>query len=277
MKCFSLRINYLTYEYDTQVVPLVGRMYNLEELTLYLSIYNRAKFVDGTQLENDILIHLQQLHTFFFYICTHTHTVHPVLRLSNDYIQRNFTNVRYGQVGCFIDYLGIKGSRCHIFSLPFAFDYLEMIKNNFPNIIFNNVTVLWAFDSVPFKHEFFVRLAQCFPLLKTLMITNFELPLSDPPELEDDNNKSFSIVEYPHLTSLDIKYVHINYVERLLHESKTRLPRLTELQINYDKLQTVTENFTRDATRLNCIKVKRLILDTTIAQPKDFYVYFPLL
>jgi len=95
--------------------------------------------------------------------------------------------------------------------------------------------------------------------------------------VEFDNSQSYSVVEYPHLTSLDITYVHIDYVEQFLHESKTHLPHLTELHINYDQLQTVTDNFTRDATRLLCSQVKRLIIEEKIVYPKDFYLYFPLL
>ncbi|CAF1139914.1 unnamed protein product [Rotaria sordida] len=59
LKCFSLTIYDLSYGYDTQIVPLVRRMRNLEELTLYLCIKNRTRFVDGTQLHNDILIYME--------------------------------------------------------------------------------------------------------------------------------------------------------------------------------------------------------------------------
>src|SRR5579871_2829028 len=103
MKCFYLNISHLNYEYDTQVVPLVRRMYNLEELTLYHCIYNQVRYIDGIQIQNDILIHLQQLHTFVFYISTEIRTDHPVCALSNNDIQQTFTNARYGRVGCFID------------------------------------------------------------------------------------------------------------------------------------------------------------------------------
>jgi hypothetical protein len=104
MKCFSLEINHLSYLYDTQVIPLLRRMCNLEELTLYLCIYNRESYVDGIQLQNDILIYLQQLRIFVFYISTKIDKEHSFLDVSNDDIQRTFTNVKYGQVDCFIDY-----------------------------------------------------------------------------------------------------------------------------------------------------------------------------
>ena len=67
------------------------------------------------------------------------------------------------------------------------------------------------------------------------------------------------------------------YVEHFLNETKTYLPRLTELKIRYEDLKMVTKNFTRDETRRNCAKVKRLIVEGCIVYPKDVYHYFPLL
>ncbi|CAF3602322.1 unnamed protein product, partial [Rotaria sp. Silwood2] len=112
----------------------------------------------------------------------------------------------------------------------------------------------------------------------------------DSPESEHDNtNGPFEVAQYLHLTSLHFARTHIDYVEQMLNESKTRLPCLTELWIDYDQLKTVTNNFTRDATRLNCINVEQLDFHRRInhddnsddhsikAQSKDFHLYFPLL
>jgi hypothetical protein len=270
-------------------------MYNLEELTLYLGIEGRARFVDGTQLHNEILIYMARLHTFNFYIRTTAQIGHSVPYLSNEDIQKAFTNVGYEQADCILRYSNTAPlTMCHIFSLPFAFDRLEMVSNKFPNVIFNNVTFLWVQDSVPFNHEFFARIAQSFPLLKSLRIANFEPQTSKSAQLKSEN-QSYSVVEYPYITTLEIMYVHTDYIEQLLDASKTRLPRLTVLKIKYYKLKTVTENFTRDAMRLNCMNVQKLSIkeeedddgeeeeeeeeeeEGSIIYPKDFYVYFPLL
>ncbi|CAF4083013.1 unnamed protein product, partial [Rotaria magnacalcarata] len=61
LKCFSLTYEHLTDEYDNQVVPLLHRMCNLEDLTLYIQIKERNRLVDGIQLENNILLHLSKL------------------------------------------------------------------------------------------------------------------------------------------------------------------------------------------------------------------------
>ena len=45
-------------------------MSNLEQLTLNIHIQNRTTFVDGTQINNQILIHTQHLHKFDFHIHT---------------------------------------------------------------------------------------------------------------------------------------------------------------------------------------------------------------
>ncbi|CAF2059352.1 unnamed protein product, partial [Rotaria magnacalcarata] len=39
------------------------------------------------------------------------------------------------------------------------------------------------------------------------------------------------------------------------------LSRLIELQIKFDVLKLVTAKFTRDATRRNCFKVNRLLIE----------------
>ncbi|CAM4986823.1 unnamed protein product, partial [Rotaria socialis] len=91
------------------------------------------------------------------------------------------------------------------------------------------------------------------------------------------DNQLYSIVEYPYLISLCILVSHIDYVEQFLNETKTHLPHLTKLRVDYDQLAVVTNNFTRDTTRLNCAKVKQLIIEKTLVHSKDFNVYFPLL
>jgi hypothetical protein len=233
---------------------------------------------------------LSKLQTFVFYICTFTSANHPVTPLSNNDIQRTFSNVKFGQIGCSMNYINESDIRYHVFSLPFIFNRIEYIGNSFTNTIFKNVSCLCINDGIPFEHEFFVRLARCFPLLESLIIINFKAQSTDSAESGHDNtNGSFEVVQYLHLTFIDFVHAHIDYVEQMLNESKTRLPCLTELSIDYDQLKTVTNNFTRDATRLNCINVEELEFrslsnhdddsdDHSIkAQSKDFHAYFPLL
>jgi hypothetical protein len=273
--------------------------------------------VDGKHLHDEILIHMRQLQTFTFYIRTSCQvTVHVDNQLSNDDIKQTFISNGYEQVACIVQYMMRNYAICHAFSFPFAFDCLHMLGKNFPNIIFNNVTLLMVFDYTPFDYEFFVRIARSFPLLRSFQVKNllstrdqfefdnnqfefdnnqFEFDNnqfdsdsdqfesdsirseSDSNQFEFDNNQSYTIVEYPHLRTLNVSCAHIDYIDQLLDESKTRLPQLTELEIDYKNLRMVTKNFTRDATRLNCSKVKKLDVYDTMAYPEELYRYFPLL
>ncbi|CAF4940168.1 unnamed protein product [Rotaria sp. Silwood2] len=94
--------------------------------------------------------------------------------------------------------------------------------------------------------------------------------------MNSNDNQLCSIVEYPYLILVRLGRSHIDYYEQFLNDTKTHLPRLTALTVNYDQLTIVTENFTRDATRLNCANVKELIIQRTLVHSKDFYVYFPV-
>ncbi|CAF1663445.1 unnamed protein product, partial [Rotaria sp. Silwood1] len=94
LKCFSLTCRCYTNEYDSQVLPLLHRMSNLEELTLDIVNHDRTTFVDGTQIHNQILVHMPRLHKFNFHINTRTE-LNLVHDLSSDDIQRTFTNIGY--------------------------------------------------------------------------------------------------------------------------------------------------------------------------------------
>jgi hypothetical protein len=251
-------------------------MSNLEELTLNITNKNRMKFVDGTQIHDGILVHMPRLHKFTFHITTFTGHQHIMHQLSNNDIQETFTNIGYEQVGCIVNYSSIDGI-CQIFSLPFIGDYLRFVGNMFPSIIFRRVKHLGLNDVVPFEHEFFLRIACFFPSLTELSVFNRTPQLHSSDVLDSNGDQLYPIVEYPHLTSLMLLGCHIDYIEQFLNNTRTHLPHLTELSIPYNKLRFVTNDFTRDATRFNCARVKELIIRETSVLSKDFYTYFPLL
>jgi hypothetical protein len=223
-------------------------MSHLEELTLYIHISNRPKFVDGIHLHNEILIHMPRLDKFTFYINTTNEINGPIHRLSNADIQRTFSNINHGPVTSIVDYLGTHQAICYVFSLPFSFHSLQWVSNNFPPIILSSVTHLGLSDIVPFKPEFFIQVARSFPSLKYLTVNNIRSPFLKFYKYSFVNDYSCSIVEYPHLISLNLEFVDSDYVDQFLNESKTHLPCLTELIVRLGQLKKVTENFTRDAT-----------------------------
>ncbi|CAF4549255.1 unnamed protein product, partial [Rotaria sp. Silwood1] len=277
LKCFSLTCDKITSQYDTTVLPLLRRMSHLEELTLFLHILGGSTFISGTHLANEILIHMRQLHTFIFYIDSLNGIVDPAVRISADDIERTFTNVKYGQVACMVDYFGSNDMIYRVFSLPTKFNRLERITNNIPNIVFNSVTHLKLQDEHPFKHEFFVRLARAFPFLKILSISNLRSPFWRFDEIYLRDKDLCSIIEYSHLIFLDVKNANPYYIEHFLNETKTHLPCLTKLTVLYEDLKQVTENFTREEMRRNCGGVKQLFVERSIVCPEYIYRYFPLL
>src|SRR5690348_4959603 len=114
-------------------------------------------------------------------------------------MKSTFTKIVYEQVDCIVDYMYSDKALCYVFSLPFGFDCLERIGNNFPSIAFNNVTYLWVCDTISFEHEFFVRIARAFPLLRKFHIMNRLSQLSNLTEFQSDINHSYSMVDYPHV------------------------------------------------------------------------------
>jgi hypothetical protein len=220
---------------------------------------------------------MPQLHTFNFYISMQNEINDSTIRLSNNDIQRTFTNRRYEEVACIVDYSNNSKVIYNVFSLPFTFDRLERLSNNFPFILFNNVIRLTLWDKAEFEHEFFVRVARAFPLLRYLIINNLRPPFWIFRKLPPDDYYS-PIVEYPHLISLDLSFANSYYVDQFLNEKKTNVPCLTKLNVLYEILESVTKNFTRNETRRNCAKVKHLSdRNTSIVFSEDVYRYFPSL
>ncbi|CAF2659997.1 unnamed protein product [Rotaria sp. Silwood2] len=277
LKCFSLTCYNLTNAYDNQVISLFRRMKNLEKLTLYIRLKDRSSFVDSTHLHKEILMHMSQLHTFIFYISTMIEINDSIHRVSENYIQKTFENIGYYQTSCTVNYYRRFKAICHVFSFPFKFDRLEMITDRFPTIIFHHVTYLLVFDTVQFKHHFFIRIAKAFPLLKHLTISNRTLLFIDLNEYEADYIQSYAIIQFSHLISLNLMVVNKYYVEQFLLNRKTHVPRLIRLELFYSHLKNVTKNFTRDSTRHNCANIKRLNFYDACHYSTKFSHYFPVL
>lgn len=87
---------------------------------------------------------------FTFYFQTEKETNDSTLRLSNDDIQRTFTNIGNRRVTCVVDNDITGKDRCYVLSLPFKFDHLINITNNFPNVVFNYVTRLALWNVICF-------------------------------------------------------------------------------------------------------------------------------
>ena len=251
-------------------------MTGLEELNLRLYVSQRSTSIDSTYLNRQIIAHLPHLRTFNFDILTYTSSLSEVLEQSTEESQHLSYNGRFHPLVYYTDRLEHQSVRSHIFSLPFVFDRMESITSQFPGGLFANVRHLVLSDlQRPFEHEFFLRMTACFPLLTRLTVVNFQPQEKKRTQPSNETEPIASLVEFNHLKDLVFIAGHEDYAEQLLVDTNTRLPRLTALTIDYEQLFIVTENFTRHATRRNCINIDRLRLTKLIAYSKEMSLYFP--
>ncbi len=260
-------------------------MINLEELILYLSIIRSNKnYIDGIQLYDDILIYMPRLNKFTFNIVTNVDKKNIEIAFSsNEDIQRSFSRKEYGPVGSHVETFTIENkrrchiyslpyqfkTRCHIYSHPYQFKYFSFLNNSFQGGMFDNVQSLMMTDFCPFELNFFKVISQSFPLLKQLHIIN--------EEPQKNKQQSIPLIIFSHLIFLHLYGAHADYAEQFLVDKYCHLPCLVSLDIRYESLVLVTNNFTNDATRLACSKLTSLRIKELFVAPKNFHQYFPLL
>ncbi|CAF4443122.1 unnamed protein product [Rotaria socialis] len=244
LKHFSLISICYTIFYEKQIIPLLHRMTNLEELTLLLSILSIVSQTVNKNIKIDL----------------------P----SNDNIQSSFIERGYNQVGSYADFNSTTNvGRCHVFSLPYRFEIFINLNNFFTGGIFNKVRCLFMNDTSSFEHELFALVSQAFPYLEKLYVYNFQA--------QKNKQHSSTLIVFSHLVKLILRAVHVDYAEQFLFEKNTRLPRLLELTIEYETLAIVTNNFTNDAARLNCVNLQNIHIEGSFVRPESFHHYFPLL
>ena len=113
------------------------------------------------------------------------------------------------------------------------------------------MTEVFLYDERPFEHEFFIRIAQSFPFVKHLNVSNKKPQKNKLP----NDNEGFPVIEYPHLMHISLIDVHDDYIEQFLIDRKVSLSKNVSLFVDFKSLERVTEHFRRDATRINCNKV----------------------
>jgi hypothetical protein len=261
-------------------VPLLRRMINLKKLTLCLTVRKRAIFIDGNHL-NEILIHMPRLDKFVFYIHASKIIRNGFQLQTTEEFQNSFNHNKWSGIKYWIDQFPNGTGVCNLFSLPFTMKHMDGITNSFSGGKFCSVHDLSIADARPFEHDFFDLIARAFPSLSKLVILNLTPQIRKQQHWQphDDITKgnNSSIVTYPHLKYLRFYGVHIDYAEEFLHENNAYLPSLTQLQIAYEQLATITNNFTNNKTRINCVKLREIRFNEPVVYPKDFYLYFPSL
>jgi hypothetical protein len=249
-------------------------MLNLQKLDLYLILCRSKGFVDGNELKKNILDYMPQLNKFIFNIRSIISLRNETYLTTNEDIQETFRDFGDNQVISCVDYFSdAEKGECHIYSYPYQLKFYRKITNNFPGGLFKCVHDVSLFDEHPFEHEFFLQIAQSFPLMERLTINN-KYPQNKKSK---NDNQNLSIIKYPHFTDLDLTHAHDDYAEQFLCHTKMCLPNHFTLSINYCQLKRITWKFTRDATRVNCSKLECMYLWSfrRLTLPECFNAYFP--
>ncbi|CAF2399966.1 unnamed protein product [Rotaria sp. Silwood2] len=275
LKCFFLSCALKTSRYDQLILSLLCRMSNLERLGLYLTISVNERFIDGNHLKENILNHMLLLNQFIFDIRSLMFINNQINLPSNEEIQGTFTDFHYTKIISCVDYfVERKEGQCHIYSYPYSMVYYHDITNNFPGGLFKCVREVSLYDEHPFEHDFFLRISQSFPFLDQLSLINRHAQNYKQSSKSMNDNKNLSVVKYSYLKSLRIRQVHDDYIEEFLFHTKTYFENIL-LDVDYKALERVTENFTRDDTRINSAKINEIYLFGDVKYPRFLHHYFP--
>jgi hypothetical protein len=118
---------------------------------------------------------------------------------SNEDIQRSFIGRGYQEVASYVNTKSyVCDGECHIYSLPYDFEYFVDLDNSFQGGMFHKVRQLTMDDAMGFEHKLFKLISQDFPFLKFLYLSNTH------PQ-RDKRRSSSTLITFPYLTFLDLK------------------------------------------------------------------------
>ncbi|CAF3257592.1 unnamed protein product [Rotaria sp. Silwood2] len=173
LRTVSLQCDMSTTYYDELIVPLLHRMIDLEQLDLSLFVCGRKTFVDGYDLNRNVIDHMAQLNTFTFNIRSESRFYNKVNLPSNEDIQKTFKNFKNNKIISCVDYFqDMNYNQCHIYSQPYKLKHYHNITNKFSRGLFICVREVSLFDERPFEHEFFLLIQKSFPLMENLTVIN---------------------------------------------------------------------------------------------------------
>ena len=247
-----------TYVYDELVVPTLQRMINLEKLSLSLVIDCKRRFIDGNHLKANVLRYMPRLQDFVFNIRSiMQHEADLVHLQTNENIQFTLKDLTKHPVISYIDHFSHEQEgHCHFYTSPYALLKYQYVSNNFPREIFLNVRQVSLFDERPFEHSFFLRLAQSFPSMRTLIVKNEAAQMEKHHQQSCSKNERVPMIRYPSLRSLHLLRVHDDYVEQFFFDTRTVFSDEMHVSMHSSQLKRVTHDFSREETRINYFRVK---------------------
>ena len=251
-------------------------MINLEKLGLYIPIHVRGRFLDGTDLQRIVLSRMRRLNQFTFDIHSHMSIENAMnLPLKED-IQYTFRDFDDQKIFSYVDYFSTGGEgQCRVYSASRTTKFFHAITNNFPGGFFPYVREVSLHDERPFEHDFFLRIVQIFPLMEELCIGNHQSQNHKQSSQSKNDDRNHSIVKYNSLIDIHMVNVHDDYIEEFLLNTRTDFRNNIRLDVDYEALQRVTKNFTRDDTRINARKINQLHLFHTLRFSNSLEEYFP--
>src|SRR5262249_34850749 len=146
-------------------------------------------------------------------------------------------------ISCVDHFQERKYSQGHIYSYPYKLKLYKNITNNFPGGLFEYVNEVSLYDERPFEYQFFLRIAQSFPFMEELTISNSKAQNDKQLIKSENQNQTLPIIEYPNLIRLDFNQSHDDYVELFLLDTNVSLPNIVHLSVDYQSLKRVTYNF----------------------------------
>ncbi|CAF4062341.1 unnamed protein product [Rotaria sordida] len=276
LRNFSLQSDMYTSEYDELIVPLLHRMINIEKLDLSLIVCVKKTFVDGYDLNINIVDHMRKLNRFTFNIRSESRFYNKFNLPLNGNIQNTFKDFKNNKIISCVDYFqDMNYSQCHIYSQPYKLKYYHKITNNFRGGLFKCVRKVELFDEHPFEHEFFLLIQKSFPLMENLTVINHKRQKNKQFRKLINENQEFSIIKYPHLIHLDFAQTSKDYHKQFLFDNKICLPNGVTVRMDYQIAKKVTRNFRRKTTRTNCAKFSRIFFSNKSTFPDHFQDYFP--
>ncbi|CAF1505972.1 unnamed protein product [Rotaria sordida] len=280
LKCFSLATDWRTFYYDNQVVPLLRRMLNIEELTLFLSVLRpTCTYIDGNQLYDEVLNYMPRLNKFIFSI--HTCIINydiGIDRPSNDDIRNSFISRGIQSFDtCFDDKFMNNRGNCHVYSLPYQFNDFLYMGSCFQGGRFDKVRLLSMQDERPFEHKLFQIISQDFPFLQQLTICN------DIPQ-ENEQHHSYTehslneiclsgllvavvlrTIQFNNMIRMRDKYLHTKIISLFDLLARKHVKTLDLIQQQQQTLTTNTSNdniFNENVQDLSIIEdIMRMVLE----------------
>ena len=246
-----------TDAYNEHIVPTLQRMINLEKLSLQTKIHFQRRFIDGNHLKKDILRHMPRLKDFIFDIRSIIPLRDGEMHLQSDEdIRSTLTNLTSHHVTTRVDYFyKEREGHCHMHTNPLlSIDY-EYISNNYRGELFEHVQYVELYDERPFEHSFFMRIAQSFPSMKRMSVHNQIAQQEKHNHHLSSQDQQLPIIKYRSLKELFLVWVHDDYIEQFLFDMKTSLSSGLTLTCVEKQLERVTNDFTREETKVNCSKV----------------------